>query len=151
MHAPCPFCGFEASDFRESYNWYCTKCGEDYANWLIAQKTSANSQENAAKKPLLFSRPEIPAEAEPVKFAQSLFVLAILLLLALNFVIEGIFSWVYPVSIPLAGYYAFTIYKTGYALGRNTVYHRERNSIIYQAFLWGAIGYIFVAFLAWVN
>jgi hypothetical protein len=103
------------------------------------------------KKEPLFSRREIPPEAEPVKFAQSLFVFAILLLLALNFVIEGIFSWVFPVSIPFAGYYAFTIYRTGYVLHQNAVYHRERNPIIYNAFLWGAFGYIFVAILVWVG
>lgn len=150
MSAPCPFCGFEASDFRKSYNWRCTQCGKDYANWLIAQNESAK-EENATKKKPLFSQREIPSEAEPVKFAQLLFVLAILLLLALNFVIEGIFSWVFPVSIPFAAYYAFTIHRTGYALGQHDVYTRDKNPIMYRAHLWGVIGYIFAAFWAWID
>lgn len=151
MSAPCPFCGFAASDYRERYNWCCTKCGKDYAGWLIVQKASTNSEEQAANKKPLFAQRAIPLEAEPVKFAQSLFMLSILALLILNFVIDGVFSWVYPVSIPLAGYYAFTIHKTGYALGQHAVYHRERNPIIYKVFLWGTIGYIIAAFWAWVN
>lgn len=156
VSAQCPFCGFEASDFRESYNWYCTKCGNDYANWLLAQKTSTSSQEDtqekaADKKAAFFSRREIPLEAEPVKFAESLIVLGMLMLLALNFVIEGIFSWIYPISIPLVGYYALTIYRTGYALGKHEVYHRDRNPIIYRCYLLGSIGYIFVALFAWID
>ena len=77
--------------------------------------------------------------------------IAVLTLLGLNFVVKGIFSWIYPVSIPLAGYYALTIYRTGYALGRNEVYSRDRNPIIYKTYLLGAIGYIFVAIFAWAD
>lgn len=151
MSTPCPFCGFEASDYRESFNWHCTKCDKDYAAWLIAQKGNATSQESTVEKQPLFSRREIPSEAEPVKLAQSLFMLAMLTLLALNLVIEGIFSWVYPVSMSFAGYYAFTIHRTGYALGQHTVYERDRDPIIYNAFLWGSIAYIFVALFAWID
>jgi hypothetical protein len=97
-----------------------------------------------SKEPM-FSRQEIPIEAEPVKFAQSLFVLAILLLLVLSFVVEGIFSWVFLVSIPFAGYHAFTVHRTGYALGQNTVYTRDRNPIIHRIHVWGSIGYIGLA------
>ena len=106
---------------------------------------------NIDKETAIFSRQEIPKEAEPVKFAESLIVIAVLTLLGLNFVVKGIFSWVYPISIPLAGYYALTIYRTGYALGRNEVYSRDRNPIIYKAYLLGAIGYIFVAIFAWAD
>ena len=99
----------------------------------------------------MFSPQEIPPEAEPVKFAQSLFVLTVLALMALSFVIEGVFAWVFPVSIPLTGYYALTIHKTGYAVGRHEVYRRDRNPIAYNSHLWGAVGFMFLAFLAWVN
>lgn len=154
MSLPCPFCGFEASDFRESYNWRCGKCGKDYAGWLIDQKARASSprgatHDNARKNEPLFSRQNIPSEAEPVKFAQSLFVLAILLLLVMSFVIEGIFSWVFPVSIPLVGYYAFTMHKTGYAISQHAVYHRDRNAIMYRVHLWAAVAYIFLASGVW--
>lgn len=154
MSSPCPFCGFKASDFRESYNWCCSECGKDYADWLLAQKANASSRENSknAQKPKpLFSAREIPPEAEPVKFAQSLFVLVCLLFLGLNFVYEDTFSWFMPVCIPLVGYYAFTIYKTGYALGQYYVYSREKNPIMYKVHLWGAIGFMFLVFGAWVT
>jgi len=101
MSAPCPFCGFEVSDYRESYNWRCNRCGKDYGDWLTAQKAK---EENVVKKEPLFSRQEVPPEAEPVKLAQHLFLLAILLVLALNFVIEGMSSWLFPISIPFAAY-----------------------------------------------
>lgn len=148
MSAPCPFCGFEASDYRESCNWRCNQCGKDYADWLTAQKAR---KENASKKEPLFSKQEIPSEAEPVKFAQHLFLLAILLVLALNFVIEGMSSWLFPVSIPFAGYYAFTVYRTGYAIGQYAVYKRDKNPIMYKAHILGATGYIILALWAWVD
>lgn len=96
----------------------------------------------------MFSQQEIPKEAELVKFAQSLFVLTILGLGLLNFVIEGIFSWIFPVSIPLAACYAFTVHRTGYALGRYDTYHRDSDPIIYNVHLWGAVGIAFLAFMA---
>lgn len=99
----------------------------------------------------IFSAKEIPSEAEPVKFAQSLFVLTILALGLLNFVVEGIFAWIFPVSIPLAGYYAFTVHNTGYAIGRYEVYHRDRNPNMYRIHLLGAVGLMILAFLAWVT
>lgn len=156
MTAPCPFCGFEASDFRESYNWYCTHCGKDYAGWLLAQKASArpekeDKENNTDKKAPFFSRREVPEEAKPVKFAELLIVLAILMLLALNTAIEGVSSWLFPVSIPFVAYYAWTIYKTGYAIGQHQVYQRDKNPLIYRAYLWGAIGFIFLALFAWLG
>ncbi|GGX70642.1 hypothetical protein [Saccharospirillum salsuginis] len=156
MSEPCPFCGFEKSDFRKSHNWRCSQCGKDYANWLMARKTTADSQnvspdDGGIKKQSLFSKREIPSEAEPVKSAQSLLVLAILSLLALNFVVDDVFSWIYPVSIPLAAYYAFTIHRTGYALGQHSVYSRGKNPIMYNVHLWGVLGYTLVAVLAWMG
>lgn len=99
----------------------------------------------------MFSPKEIPSEAEPVKFAQSLFVLTILAMGPLNFVINGIFAWIFPISIPLAGYYAFTIHSTGYAIGRYDVHHRDRSPVLYNAHLWGAVGFMLLAFFAWIN
>ncbi|WP_147307670.1 hypothetical protein [Wenzhouxiangella sediminis] len=99
----------------------------------------------------VFSVQEIPEEAEPVKFAQSLFVFVILALGALNFLIEGVFSWIFPVSIPLAGYYAIAVFRTGYAIGRYEVYHRDKNPNMYKVHLLGAVGLMILAFLAWVT
>jgi len=77
--------------------------------------------------------------------------LAILLVLALNFVIEGMSSWLFPISIPFAAYYAFTVYRTGYAIGQHTVYNSDKNPITYKAHILVAIGYIILAFWAWVD
>ena len=156
MTEPCPFCGFEASDFRKSFNWHCSECDKDYADWVADQKKNTLSKQRAneespIKKQAIFSPRKIPVEAEPVKFAQSLITGVILLLVALNFFIDGVFSWVFPVSIPLAGYYAFTIHKTGYALGQHTVYQRDKNPIMHKVFFWAAIVYMLVAMIAWIN
>ena len=148
MSTPCPFCEFEASDFRESHNWRCYRCGKDYADWLMAQKAK---DEKVSKKEPMFSVKEIPPEAEPVQFAQHLLLFSILSLLALNFFVEGIFSWLIPVSIPFVAYYALTVYRTGYAIGQHTIYNRDKNPIMYRAHILGAIGYIILAFWAWVN
>lgn len=150
MSAPCPFCGFAASDYRESHNWRCAQCGKDYADWLTIQKAKAKEESGIKKQPL-FAKQKLPPEAEPVRFAQHLFLFAILFLLALNFVIEGIFAWVFPVSIPFAGYYALMVHKTGYALGQHAVYTREKNPIMYKAHLWGVGGYMILALVTWIE
>ena len=156
MSKPCPFCGFEAADFRKSHNWRCSQCGKDYANWLMDQKVTADSQkvsrdDGGNKKQSVFSKREIPSEAEPVKSAQSLLVLAILSLLALNFAVDDAFKWFYPASMPLFAYYAFTIHRTGYALGQYSVYSRDKNPFMYRVHLWSAVGFILVAVLAWMG
>lgn len=80
-----------------------------------------------------------------MKSAQSLLVLAVLLLLGLNFAVEGIFSWVFLITIPLAGYYALTMHRTGYALGENHVYQRNKNPFMYRVHFWSAIVLVFAA------
>ena len=151
MSAPCPFCEFETSDFRKNHNWNCTRCGKDYADWLLTLKSKRNSNKDVETKATdeklkLFSQKEIPLEAEPVKSARLLFVFAALGLLALSFAVDGIFTWFYLISIPLAGYYALTIYRTGYALGQHdVVYQRNKNPFMYRVHLWSLIVYMFVA------
>lgn len=137
MSEPCPFCKFESSDFRLSHNWNCTHCGKDYADWLLMAKSSQSPKSTPETKTIrketkLFSLEELPLEAKSVKAAQSLLVIAVLMLLALNFVIDGVFSWLAPVTVPLASYYALTIYRSGFALGRNEVYQRERNPLMFR-------------------
>ncbi|MFQ3262257.1 hypothetical protein [Reinekea sp.] len=152
MSESCPFCKFERSDFRQSHNWNCAHCGKDYADWLLMMKSSQSSQstpesktETIRKETTLFSTDELPLEAKPVKAAQSLLVLVVLILLALNFVIEGIFSWLGPVTVPLVSYYALTIYRSGFALGRNEVYQREKNPLMFRAHFFGAIALVLAA------
>ena len=103
---------------------------------------------NLEKEKPLFSRTEIPSEAEPVQFAQSLFVLSLLGFFALSVVFDGTISWIFPVSIPFAGYYAYTIHRTGYAVGQNIFYSRDENPFIYNVHLAALIGYILLAALA---
>lgn len=148
MSTPCPFCEFEASDFRESHHWRCYRCGKDYADWLMAQKAQ---DEKVTEKESFFSAQKIPPEAEPVQFAQHLIVFAILLLLFLSFFVDGIYSWLFPVSIPFVAYYGLTVYRTGYAIGQYTVYNRDKNPIMYRIHILGAFGYIILAFWVSVN
>lgn len=107
--------------------------------------------EGVNKKTPFVSKQEIPPEAEPVKFAQHLFLSAIVFVLALNFIVEGASTWLFPVSIPFAAYYAFSINKTGYAIGQHAVYSRDKNPLIFKAHMFGAICYMLVAFAAWVG
>lgn len=152
MTEPCPFCDYESSDFRLSHNWQCAKCGKDYTDWLLQQKKSgASTAKPAAEKITLFSKTEIPTEAKPVQAAQSYIVLAALGVLALNFAVEGAFTWLYPLLVPLCGYYAFTIFRTGYAVAKNSVYQRDKNPNMYKLHLLGAIAFTFVVFFAWLG
>lgn len=156
MSDPCPFCGFERSDFRRSHNWRCSQCGKDYSDWLRSAHGSAVSSppphtEHVEKEALFFSRKEIPAEAEPVKFAQSLFLLVLLSMLLLNFAVEGVFDWVFPISAALIGYYAWTMHRTGYAIGKHDIYHRDKTPLMFRMHFWGAVGFIFLALYAWLE
>jgi hypothetical protein len=58
MSAPCPFCGFAASDYRESHNWRCAQCGKDYAAWLTIQKAAYALGQHAVytrdKSPIMY-------------------------------------------------------------------------------------------------
>ena len=105
---------------------------------------------SAEKEAVFFSRVEIPDEAEPVNSAQSLLVLAILIVLLLSFAVEGAAAWLFPVAAAMGAYYALTIHQTGHALGRNAVYQRTRNPFMFRVHFWGAIVFVFAALYSWL-
>jgi hypothetical protein len=152
MSAPCPFCGFKQSDFRHSHNWRCFECEKDYADWLLSQSNNSSKAKPAASKSsALFSSQPLPEAAQPVKRAQSLLALAVLILLPLSLWVDDVFVWLYPVSIALAGYYAVVVYRTGYALGRHQVYAREQQPLGFYLHLVVALVYMVVATIAWLD
>lgn len=154
MSDPCPFCSFEGSDFRHSHNWRCSQCEKDYSDWLRSAHAGAGSstpsQKGRVEKEALFSfRKEISAEAEPVKSAQSLFLLVLLSMVLLSFAVDGVFDWVFLISALLIANYAWTMHRTGYAIGKHDVYHRDTTPFMFRVHFWGAIVAIGVFLYAW--
>lgn len=151
---PCPFCGFEQSDFRHSHNWQCNQCGRDYADWLNKTKSERPLAEKVTTKtpPVkpLFSAKPIPDQAQPVKDAQNIILFIILGLVLLNFVVEA-FAWLYPIAIGCALYHAYVLNKTGYAIGRYDVYERKKNPFVFRIHFWGSFVFAVIALWAWIT
>lgn len=156
MSDPCPFCSFEKSDFRQSHHWQCAECGKNYSDWLRACRPGSGANDgsgrhNAQREALFVARKGIPAEAEPVKSAQSLFLLVLLLMLLLNFAVEGVFDWVFPISAVLIAHYAWVMHRTGYAIGKHSVYQRDQHPVMFRVHFWGALLFVCIAIYAWLE
>jgi hypothetical protein len=152
---PCPFCGFEHSDFRESHNWSCSECKQDYADWLKTSqgsvKTNARSSISKPVKKAMFSSQEIPEEAQPVKDAQNVMLFGLLGCLLLNILNISEFLFIYPVGSVLLIYMAFRIHQTGFAIARLDLYQREKNPLMFRVHFWGSLMIAGVFLIAWLT
>ena len=90
------------------------------------------SVKDSSKDIMIFSSDEIPPAAKPVAFAQNLSIAVFLSCLGILTILEASIDWLLLVMLPCVGYYAFTIYKTGYVVSRSNVYSRKKSPVAYQ-------------------